>query len=335
MPSLSGDDATLGAVLESADGALRSGRAAGARAWRTGFQPLDTYLDGGLRSGQLILLGGGQGTGKTTFVLQVLRNVVAAGGTGLYFSYEHDADVLLERFLALEATEVAGNAATPLRRLRGVLERSDGSGGGLAERMAGLPGAVEAVQAIASYGPRLHLRRSDAAGTSVALIADEVATLIATGEQPVVVVDYLQKVPVPGSALPEIERVTLVVEALKDMALAAGVPVLAVVAADTEGLAAGRRTRIQHLRGAGALAYEADVVLLLNDKFDVVARHHLAYDVHGAQRFHDWAVVSLEKNRSGLDRIDVQFRKQFEHGRFDPEGSLVEEQLVGDRLHAE
>jgi replicative DNA helicase len=38
------------------------------------------------------------------------------------------------------------------------------------------------------------------------------------------------------------------------------------------------------MRGAAALAYEADVVLLLNEKFDVVARHHLVYDLGNIDR---------------------------------------------------
>ena len=56
-------------------------------------------------------------------------------------------------------------------------------------------------------------------------------------------------------------------------------PVLAIVAADKAGLESGKRMRVNHLRGSSSLAYEADTVLLLNNKFDVVARHHLVYDV--------------------------------------------------------
>jgi replicative DNA helicase len=113
------------------------------------------------------------------------------------------------------------------------------------------------------------------------------------------------------------------------------VPVLAIVAADREGLISGRRLRTHHLRGSASLAYEADVVLIMNDKYDVVARHHLVYDSHGADRFHDYVVVSIEKNRSGLDRIDLEFGKQFDQGRFDPDGTLVAEQLVDERVYAE
>ena len=97
---------------------------------------------------------------------------------------------------------------------------------------------------------------------------------------------------------------------------------LAIVAADREGLAAGRRLRVHHLRGSSALAYEADIVLMINDKYDVVARHHLVYDVGNAERFRNFAVMSIEKNRSGLDRIDLEFRKRFEQGRFETEGRV-------------
>ena len=92
---------------------------------------------------------------------------------------------------------------------------------------------------------------------------------------------------------------------------------------------------MHHLRGSSALAYEADVVLLLNDKYDVVARHHLVYDTGSAERFRAWAVMSIEKNRSGLDKIDMEFAKRFEQGRFDPEGRLVGEQLMDERIYVE
>ena len=96
-----------------------------------------------------------------------------------------------------------------------------------------------------------------------------------TGESPLVVVDYLQKVHSPIAD--QEERITAVTEGLKDLALDQDVPILAVVAADKEGLAAGKRMRVNNMRGSSALAYEADTVLLLNNKYDVVARHHLVY----------------------------------------------------------
>jgi replicative DNA helicase len=143
----------------------------------------------------------------------------------------------------------------------------------------------------------------------------------------VVIVDYLQKVPAG-----EGEEVA---EQLKDLALEKGVAVLAVVAAEKTGLAPGHRLRVHEFRGSSALAYEPDVVLILNEKYDAVARHHLVYGVGAAERFREWVILSIEKNRSGSDRIDLEFRKQFAHARFDPEGQLVAEQLIDERVNVD
>jgi replicative DNA helicase len=156
-----------------------------------------------------------------------------------------------------------------------------------------------------------------------------------TGRTPLIVVDYLQKVALKEHSGTEMELVTIVVEGLKDLALELDMPVLAVVAADKEGLVAGKRLRMHNLRGSSALAYEPDIVLIMNEKFDVVARHHLMYDVGNAERFHNWVVLTIEKNRSGRDRIDLEFMKRFEHGLFDTAGRQVAEQLVDERIFVE
>ena len=45
-------------LLDEADASLRRGARPGATVWPTGFDLLDATLDGGLRSGELVLLGG-------------------------------------------------------------------------------------------------------------------------------------------------------------------------------------------------------------------------------------------------------------------------------------
>ena len=164
-----------------------------------------------------------------------------------------------------------------------------------------------------------------------------------TGQTPFVVVDYLQKVHAAASSadrrrparLSEDDRITEVVEGLKDMALDLNVPVLGLAAVDKSGLAAATRTRVQDLRGSSALAHEADIVLILNNKFDVVARHHLMYNLANAAQFQSWVVMSIEKNRNGVDNVDLEFRKHFEHNRFEPDGGRVQEELVDDRIFVE
>ena len=146
------------------------------------------------------------------------------------------------------------------------------------------------------------------------------------------IVDYLQKVPLIPDAPTEEEKVTQVVGGLKDIALAEGVAVVAIVAADKEGLKAAR-LRNHHLRGSSAINYEADVILILNEKYNIVAKVNIEFNPYQAQRFRSWIVTTVDKNRSGVDNVDLEFEKHFEHACFDPVGRPVQEKLIEERLY--
>ena len=317
------------ALLDQTDEVLRRGEAAGATVWSTGFPALDQTLTGGFRSGELVLLGGPQGNGKTTIGLQFARTAVARGGSAIVFSYEHEAHTLLERLLALEAAEAEPIEAASVHEVRRSLE-SGSAGASLQTVLSGLRGGIEAYAALTRYGDRLQLHESSGVTTTLDEIARVIRTVAAGGPPPVVLVDYLQKVPVPGAA--EDERITTAAEGLKDLALEIGVPIIAIAAADKASLGAGHRMRTHDLRGTSSLAYEADVVLILSDKVDVVSREHLVYDLGNVQRFREWSVVSVEKNRHGRAGLELEFTKDFEHGRFHPEGRLVAERLIDERV---
>lgn len=62
---------------------------------------------------------------------------------------------------------------------------------------------------------------------------------------------------------------------------------------------------------------------------------HLQYDSVRAQTYRDWTVFSLEKNRGGPTLVDLEFRKDFAHYRFDPEGTFVSENLIDERVYSE
>ena len=67
-----------------------------------GFTPLDKTIGLGLRAGELLLIGGAQGTGKTTMALQMARNVASGGQANvLYICFEHDEQYLLNRLIAM------------------------------------------------------------------------------------------------------------------------------------------------------------------------------------------------------------------------------------------
>jgi replicative DNA helicase len=325
----SGSLRPLGALLSETDEVLRRGAPAGAQVWSTGFAALDAVLTGGFRSGELVLLGGPAGHGKTTIGLQFARNVVAAGGSALVFSYEHESHTLLERLISMEAAEGDPGEVVGVLDVRHALETAD-QGDSLEALLSGLAGGARAHAALVGYGDRLQLHESSGATTTLEQVREAVDRVTEdTGEAPFVLLDYIQKVPERGG---EDERITAVAEGLKDLALSARVPVVAISAADKEALASGHRMRTHDLRGTSALAFEADVVMIVNDKVDVVSREHLVYNLGNIQRFRGWSVVSLEKNRHGKAQVELEFMKDFEHGRFHTDGQEVTERLIDDRV---
>ena len=324
-------------LLDETDAALRRGARPGAQVWPTGFPLLDSTLDGGLRSGELVLMAGTEGAGKTTLALQMVRNAVLVGRHAVVFSFEHDANTLIQRLISLEAaTAAVGDgeyaAAADVHTVRGVFEADDPDRRGLADAMGRLPFGTEALATVQSYAARLHVHESNTHTTPQELASVVARVMVEAGEAPMVLVDYLQKVPIEGYDGDEASRVTVVTETLKNMALDLECPVVSIVAADREGLGAGHRMRTRDLRGSSALAYEADLVLILSSKENIVSREHLVYDLGAIQRFRRWAVITIEKNRHGLGQIELEVLKDFEHGRFHPEAQIVTERLIEERV---
>jgi replicative DNA helicase len=299
-----------------------------------GFDLLDRLLDGGLHVHDLMLLGGSPGVGKTIAALQMARHMAAEGRTAIYVSYEHDTPTMLGRLLAMELGSLSTPQLDPeLDRLRRVVVDATSGYRSFDEVLRSEPLVAEAVERFETYADRLVLVRGSGAHTTLRELASVVAG-IEEQDASVLFVDYLQKVAVHPEPAEEAEKITRVSEGLKDLALEHDLAVVALVAADWDGLRAGR-TRLHHLRGSSALAYECDVAVLLNDKFRSVSKTHLAYDTVKAESFKHQVIFSLEKNRGGPAMVDIEYRKDFEHYRFVPEGRYVAERLVDDRLEAE
>lgn len=330
----------VASVLIELDRALRDGEIASRRPLPTGFAELDHVMAGGLKAGELTLIGGGQGIGKTTMMLQMARNLAASGARALYVCYEHDERYLLNRLLALESHDPANGERDEGMRLRDVIGHIEAAGArgntNLKKLVNEVPELERAAKRLASYSNRLLLLRGSASYTDLsALAAELVSQYDADPNTPCVLfVDYLQKVPVFPETLSETDRVTRVVEGLKDLALSLGLPVVAIVAADSEGLRAPR-LRLHHLRGGSAILYEADIILILNEKHRIVTKQNITYNPHQAQSFHSWIVCSVEKNRGGRQLVDLEFRKRFDYACFETGGRLVTETLIDERIQVE
>lgn len=313
----------------------------------TGFDPLDGLIGGGLRKTELVLLGGAQGIGKTIATLQIARNIAMRPDQfAFYLSYEHTETHLMNRLLCLESVnppEIDTRNGMKLKdlydviisqRARDLIGRDNGTGGGsLQTILRENPKTSLALARMSKYADRLILVKASPAVTTLRSIREMTARLCdATGGNVTVFVDYLQKVAIhPERANDENEKVTIVVEGLKDIALALDVPVFSIVAADRDGLKA-KRLHLYHLRGSSALDYECDIAVIMNNKYHILAKDHVAFNPYQAKQYRDWVVFTVEKNRAGRAMMDMEFQLHAPYFAFDTRGQTVQQQLIDDKI---
>lgn len=330
--------ASLAQVMQDVEHQVASGETAQYRPLPTGFDPLDDILNGGLRRGELLVMGGAFGVGKTIFGLQVARNVVQSipDARALYVCYEHDRDHLMSRLMCLESAERGdGEQALTLRRLAQMaLDVPDGAG--LIGRLRQVPRYGAVVETMVEYGERLILVKASGDTSTIDDVRRWVQEAVADWSGPVLlIVDYLQKIPVHRAGLtPETEITTFLTQGLKELAMDLGIRVIAIAASDRPGLKA-KRMRLADLRGSSALQYEADIGLVLNNKWSIVSRDHLVFNPTQSQAMRDWVVVSVEKNRAGRNAVDMEFPLDAAHFRFVTTGRFVRERLVDEKVALE
>lgn len=290
----------------------------------TGMDPLDRMLGGGFRLGDLVLLGGRPGVGKTVVALQWARAMALSGATAVVASYEHDERTLLGRLVALEIgmLDVGGMDVETQTLLSGVLAGELS----MATDVGRHPLVRAALARIAEYADRLVLLPAVRLRFDVGLL--EAAYSEIREERKALIIDYVQKVPVPGTASSwDSQGARMVAERMKELALATESSVIAVAAVDEAGLQS-RRVQVPHLRSAAVLSYEADVAIMLNEKALATSKAHLAFDLTKVEDFERRVVFSIEKNRSGRSHIDLEFEKDFGRFRFVPDGQFVAETLI-------
>ncbi len=284
----------------------------------TGFDPLD-LVTGGFRAPDLAIVGGRPGVGKTVAALQWAREMAMRGQTVVYATYDHAPAALVRRLLAIELRSLARpDEILELSRLRAIAQEVV-LGAAPLGALTAEPLGEEAILRLREYGSRIHLVRPAAGSAGVGGIARLVAEHRA--ETTALVVDHVQRIVPHRAGLDPVAHSGHVAAQLKELALATQIPVIGISGTDHAGLVA-RRVHLHHLEGASALAHEADVVILLNDKAGITAGP--------APKSEQWVVFSVEKNRDGASDLNLEFRKDLANFRFDPAGGFVAEALVDD-----
>lgn len=241
----------------------------------SGFPSLDKLLGGGLRRGDLVVLGGDVGSGKSAFALAVALRVSQQHRPTLLFSGEMVMERVLERALAIE-----GRARIDDLR-RGTLDEVTRAGVGAA--------------AVRLRDELPMIERVPAGGvTAIREEADALRGL------ELVVVDGLDSL-LPGVRSSE-EEAAAAVRALKRLALDSKVVVLLTAPLPNLGTRDDRRPVLDDFGAQSAVKERADVVLSIFRE----GMYDSARGIEGATE------LLVRKNRNGgTGYVDLYFYAQW------------------------
>lgn len=209
---------------------------------KTGIASLDYMLGGGLFQGEVILLAGRTGMGKTAFLETITNNVGKTGKNVLYCSVEMDWESLSDR-------DMAGLMGVPISAIR-----LGGYEGELYARMTG-----EGLEAIGNLSVFYY---DDNPITTAKVMNAGMEMKLRRGLS-LIVVDYLGIMGDEYGRSPY-ERVGYISRRVKQIARVLDVPVL-VAHQLSRGLESrdDKRPQLHDLRDSGNLEEDADVVLFL------------------------------------------------------------------------
>jgi replicative DNA helicase len=232
--------ASMGEAAEAAVEALEEGPEEGAEL-STGFPALDA-LTRGLVRGNLLVIAGRPGAGKTSLALSMARDLsLRQGRRAVLFSLEMSAEELALRVLSAEAE-------IPFQRLvRGVLSH---------EQWNRVHDAVRTVR-------RSPLHVGDSSTLSLGELSAAVRRLCWQQAVDVVLVDYLQLMHSGHQHPTEALELGAITRGLKQLAREIHIPVvlLSQLSREPERRGTGSRPKLSDLRGSGSIEQDADLVL--------------------------------------------------------------------------
>lgn len=205
-----------------------------------GISRLDQMMTG-LNKSDLIILGARPGMGKTSFALNIARNVaVGTGRTVCFFSLEMTRDQLAQRMLSSEA----GIKSEKLRT--GELENDEWA-------------------RLAQAGENLSKANIYFDETSTITVPEMKAKLRRMSKVDLVIVDYLGLMKSARQTENRVQEVSEITRNLKIMAKELKIPVIACaqLSRGTETKGKSHKPALSDLRESGSIEQDADIVLFL------------------------------------------------------------------------
>lgn len=251
----------------------------------TGFSYLDRVLAGGFHRSDLILIGARPGMGKTSFGLNLARNIAVKGRKVLFFSLEMSNEQLAQRIISTEARIVSNKLRT------GEISDSDWEKLGLA--LQNLVGA--------------ELYFDDTANLTVPEMKARVRRM---KDVDCVFIDYLQLMSGTKRTDNRVQEVTEITRGLKMMAKDLNIPVITCSQLSRNtAKTADHRPQLTDLRESGSIEQDADIVLMLHRE-DYYNNGGDESDIAATQA--NVAEVIVAKNRHGsTENVKVAWNAEF------------------------
>ena len=250
----------------------------------TGFSLLDKYMTG-LNKSDLILIGARPAMGKTSFALNIARNIaVKAKKKVVFFSLEMGREQLAQRVLSTEARVESQKMRT------GELTAAD---------WARLGQATLALNDAELYFD----------DTSTITVPEMKARVRKMRDVDCVIIDYLQLMTGTKRTESRVQEVSEVTRSLKLMAKDLKIPVITCsqLSRSTEGRGKSHKPQLSDLRESGSIEQDADIVLMLyrESYYDEDKNETVVTDESKAQ-------VIIAKNRhGGTGEVDLHWNGNY------------------------
>lgn len=250
----------------------------------TGFSLLDKYMTG-LNKSDLILIGARPAMGKTSFALNIARNIaVKAKKKVVFFSLEMGREQLAQRVLSTEARVESQKMRT------GELSDDDWSRIGQAT--------------LALNDAELYFD-----DTSTITVPEMKARVRKMRDVDCVIIDYLQLMTGTKRTESRVQEVSEITRSLKLMAKDLKIPVITCsqLSRSTEARGKSHKPQLSDLRESGSIEQDADIVLMLyrESYYDEDKNETVVTDESKAQ-------VIIAKNRhGGTGEVDLHWNGNY------------------------
>ena len=246
----------------------------------TGFSLLDKYMTG-LNKSDLILIGARPAMGKTSFALNIARNIAVKA---VFFSLEMGREQLAQRVLSTEARVESQKMRT------GELTDDDWSRIGQAT--------------LALNDAELYFD-----DTSTITVPEMKARVRKMRDVDCVIIDYLQLMTGTKRTESRVQEVSEITRSLKLMAKDLKIPVITCsqLSRSTEGRGKSHKPQLSDLRESGSIEQDADIVLMLyrESYYDEDKNETVVTDESKAQ-------VIIAKNRhGGTGEVDLHWNGNY------------------------